>query len=339
MSYYLKYKENYWNRKVFNKKNDFDLRLLKHSDLTEEESKKIFKKYVELVCLEMSYYCNRACNYCPVHTMERSDKNLEIPKDTFKYILSSLKEINYDGRISLNLFNEPMASKNIYSNIRNISQELPAVILSLNSNGDYIKSTEDLKKLDESGLKEILITMHTPKNAKWNRDYSEKQMKKFAKKVNFPINESHLKNLKFSFFVGKLHVEVFCTDWGTKGNSRGGELANLAPEKNRINPCEKPIREFVISYDGTVQLCCHIYHNKTYDKTIATIDPKSSQSIFKIYAGKALAQSRKSLFDYSEKKGVCAKCNHYEDDIKQGSNFFFNVDDKEKREKILSKIK
>ena len=88
-----------------------------------------------------------------------------------------------------------------------------------------------------------------------------------------------------------------------------------------------------------MQLCCHIYHNKTYDKTIATIDPKSSQSIFKIYAGKALAQSRKSLFDYSEKKGVCAKCNHYEDDIKQGSNFFFNVDDKEKREKILSKIK
>ena len=167
MSYYLKYEGNYWDRKVLNKEKDFDLRLLKHSNLKEVEAKKIFKKYVELVCLEMSYYCNRACNYCPVHTMERSDKNLEIPKDKFDYIISSLKEINYDGRISLNLFNEPMASKNIYSNIKNLSQELPNAILSLNSNGDYIKSTESLKKLDTSGLKEILITMHTPKNKKW----------------------------------------------------------------------------------------------------------------------------------------------------------------------------
>ncbi len=64
--------------KVFNKENDFDTRLLKPSKLSTEECKKMLKKYVELVCLEMSYYCNRACNYCPVHTMERSDKNLEI---------------------------------------------------------------------------------------------------------------------------------------------------------------------------------------------------------------------------------------------------------------------
>ena len=338
MSYYLKYEGNYWDRKVLNKEKDFDLRLLKHSNLKEVEAKKIFKKYVELVCLEMSYYCNRACNYCPVHTMERSDKNLEIPKDKFDYIISSLKEINYDGRISLNLFNEPMASKNIYSNIKNLSQELPNAILSLNSNGDYIKSTESLKKLDTSGLKEILITMHTPKNKKWNREYSEKQMIRFAKKVNFKIDKSHLKDLKFAFFVGKLHVEVFCTDWASQGNSRGGELKNLTPKKNRITPCEKPIREFVISYDGAVQLCCHIYHNKTYNKTIETIDPKTSKSIFQIYVSKVLTESRKSLFDYSEKRGVCAKCNHYEDDIKQDSNFFYDAEDESKRKKILEKI-
>ena len=79
MGHYIKHKENYWKRKVFNEKNNFDLDLLKYSDLDEEKSKQLFKKYVELVCLEMSYYCNRACNYCPVATLERDDKKLEIP--------------------------------------------------------------------------------------------------------------------------------------------------------------------------------------------------------------------------------------------------------------------
>ena len=86
MGHYIKHKENYWKRKVFNKKNDFDLNLLKSSDLNEEKSKQLFKKYVELVCLEMSYYCNRACNYCPVATLERSDKNLEIPENVFNSV-------------------------------------------------------------------------------------------------------------------------------------------------------------------------------------------------------------------------------------------------------------
>ena len=122
------------------------------------------------------------------------------------------------------------------------------------------------------------------------------------------------------------------------GNSRGGLLADLSKEKNRTNPCEKPIREFVISYDGTVQLCCHIYHNKDYDKKIETIDPDNSKSIFEIYASKILGNARRELFDYSEKKGLCAKCNHYEDNIKQDAKFFFDTRDKIKREKILKNI-
>ena len=67
---------------------------------------------MELICLEMSYYCNRACSYCPVATFERSDKKLEIDDELLESIINSLKKIDYEGRISLNLFNEPLASKN-----------------------------------------------------------------------------------------------------------------------------------------------------------------------------------------------------------------------------------
>ena len=148
MSYYLTYKKNYWERKVFNKEDDFDLRLLKYNKFfLKKDAKKIFKKYVELVCLELSYYCNRACNYCPVHTMERSDRKLEIPKKILESVTDSLAEINFNGRISLNLFNEPLASKNIYENISFISKKVPRALLSLNSNGDYIKNIDYLSRL------------------------------------------------------------------------------------------------------------------------------------------------------------------------------------------------
>ena len=157
--------------------------------------------------------------------------------------------------------------------------------------------------------------------------------------MQISLGENNIKNLNFSFLAGRLHVTVYCTDWNKLGNSRGGLIKKLRPEKNRINPCEKPIREFVISYDGTVQLCCHTYHNKTYsDHVISKIDPKNSNSIFKIYASKALTLARKSLFDYSEKKGVCAKCNHYEDHLVLKPNFFHNPKDKIKRERILKSL-
>ena len=339
MSYYLNYKGNYWDRKVFNTQENFDLNLLKYSELSENISEQLFKKYVELVCLEMSYYCNRACNYCPVHDLERSDKDLEIPEDIFVSVLNSLNKIDYKERISLNLFNEPLASKNFLKNVSRIKQKVPKAILSLSSSGDYIKSLDDLKKLDNCGVNEIVFTMHTPKNKPWNREYCEEQMKRFAKKIQFTLGENNIKNLNFSFLAGKLHVTVYCTDWNKFGNSRGGLIKKLQPEKNRINPCEKPIREFVISYDGTVQLCCHSYHNKSYSEhVISKIDPKNSNTIFKIYACESLTLARKNLFDYSEKKGMCATCNHYEDHLELKPNFFHNPKDKLKRERILKSL-
>ena len=59
-----------------------------------DRSKKIFKKYVELVCLELSYYCNRACSYC-LYQYLRSIKNLELDTEIFTNIVNSLSEINF----------------------------------------------------------------------------------------------------------------------------------------------------------------------------------------------------------------------------------------------------
>ena len=41
MSYYQFFKKNFWERKVFNKENDFDLRLLRDQDVSEEDANRI----------------------------------------------------------------------------------------------------------------------------------------------------------------------------------------------------------------------------------------------------------------------------------------------------------
>ena len=338
MGHYIKHKQNYWERKVLNQNGGFDTKLLKYEQISDSEAKKLFKKYVELVCLEMSYYCNRACSYCPVALHERSDKNLEMPNELLSTITKSLKEIDYNGRISLNLFNEPLANKNFINNISFLSTNLPNSVLSCNSNGDYIKKFSTLEKLDQNGLKEILITLHPPKNTPWRLEYAQKQILKFSKRINYKITDKEFENLKYSFFVGKLYVEVVCTNWDNKGNSRGGEMKSLIPEHSRINPCEKPMREFVISYDGSIQLCCHIYQNKNISNSISKIDKNTPNSIFKIYTNKVLTNARRDLFDYSEKKGFCRTCNHYENNIRTGSEFFLENEDKDKREEILKRL-
>ena len=338
MGHYIKHKKNYWERKIFDKNVKFDLEILSYQELEINKARNLFKKYVELVCLEMSYYCNRACSYCPVAIYERNDKNLEIDKTLLHSIISSLKKIKYDGRVSLNLFNEPLASKNFYERVKVLKENLPKAILSCNSNGDYIKNFETFYKLNDSGLKEILITLHPAKNKAWTRSYAEQSMKKFTKRIKYQLSEKEIKDLKVSFNVKDLYVEVVCTNWQENGNSRGGVMKKLIPNKIRTNPCEKPIREFVISYDGSVQLCCHSYQNKEIDNGITKVDRYDDDSIFKIYTNKVLTDSRKDLFSYSKKSGICETCNHYENNIRTGPDFFLNDVDKEKRKKILEKL-
>ena len=335
MGHYIKHKKNYWDRKIFDRKKNFDIEILKFKKLESDKSKFLFKKYVELICLEMSYYCNRACSYCPVSTFERSDKKLEIDDKLLKSIINSLKKIDYGGRISLNLFNEPLASKNFTNRVKNLNENLPKAILSCNSNGDYIKNFEVFSKLEKSGLKEILITLHPPRNTPWTKSYALSSIKKFSKRIKYKLSDKELDELKYSFMFKRLYVEVVCTNWDETGNSRGGTVKTLIPEKIRINPCEKPIREFVISYDGSVQLCCHSYQNKEIDNGITKIDKLDDNSIFKIYTNKVLTNARKELFSYSEKSGICKTCNHYEHNIRTGVEFFLNKEDKLKRDKIL----
>ena len=66
-----------------------------------------------------------------------------------------------------------------------------------------------------------------------------------------------------------------------------------------------------------------------------------AQSLVQLFDKAALwvlTNARKDLFSYSEKSGICRTCNHYENNIRTGPDFFLNDEDKEKRKNILKNL-
>ncbi len=340
MSFYVQHKKHYWQRKLLDEPKKFDLALINNEKTALKESEKLFKDYVEVISLETSAYCNRVCNYCPVSKYERTDKSLIISQPLLNSVKQALKKINYDGRIDFSLFNEPLANKMVFDVIEQFKKELPKALLSMNSNGDYIKNINQIAKLQEKGLKELTITLHTPPKQKWKRASRELAFKRFAKKIDFKISKKQLKNLKFTFKIKDLFCIVHSPNWFEEGSARGGIINYLNTQNVRIAPCAKPFREFTIYYDGHVTPCCEIYHNKTYKKyDVGKILPDNPNSIFDVYSGKNLKMWRKSLFDYSPKKDPCATCKSADDRRHPMSKFLDDIkEDVDVRKNILEKI-
>lgn len=330
MSFYFKNKYHYWQRKLLNKNSEkFDSSLINFKKISKKESLNLFKGNVEVINLETSSYCNRACSYCPVSIYGRKEKNILMDEGMVNSIIQSLKKINYSKRINFNLYNEPLAHSSFIKILNRFSDNLPNAILSTNSNGDYIKNLKLIDILESNGLKEIKITLHMPPQKKWTLELANSYLNNFSKRINFKLNRKNKKELRFSLFYKKLHLYVHVPDWETKGNSRGSIISKLNATSARTSPCVKPFREFTIYVDGSVTPCCEIYHGNNYNENIiGKVEINDPNSIFRLYSSKLLTDWRKSVFGYNKKLGVCASC--------RDLDFANNLEDHHIREKFLN---
>ena len=90
-----------------------------------DHAKRLFKRYVDNVILELFDYCNRQCGYCPVSLVDRMSEINRMSPDHFGKILGDLAEIDYANHICLNLFNEPMADPTLFTAIEQLRDAVP----------------------------------------------------------------------------------------------------------------------------------------------------------------------------------------------------------------------
>ena len=274
----------------------------------------LFHKFVCIVNIETSTFCNKKCTYCPISTFDRRTQVL-MDDNIFSNIVFDLKSINYSSTISLNIFNEPLADKSFYGKITKIRDACPDAFIKFNSNGDYIK-LDVLDKLVSLGVNAIFVTLH-PEPGEGYTDKSRLQhFEKFFSKleINWKIDKS-IPNQQITsdnLYKG-MRLLVESHNWEVKGNDRGGAVPELSTEM-RTSPCVRPIREFAISYDGSVYPCCQFFtddstvHKYRIGKLEAT-DNDNRISIFDIYGSNLMTQWRKALLPFSLKSSPCSSCN------------------------------
>ncbi len=324
---------DYWEAFFNEEKINSDLFFKRH-DITKEEAKELFKKYVCIVNLETSTVCNRKCDYCPLAIHDRNEQ-IHMDDEFYSKIISELGSIDYHSTVSLNLFNEPLLDAKIYSRIKELRQKCPKCFIKFNSNGDYL-TREVLDKLVNAGLNAIFLTMHVPKGKTYTDEDRMNAIKMFFKKLELEFNVNEVvpnEKIVSDMNYRGMRLLVESHNWAVFGNDRGGAVESLSSE-SRVTPCVRPLREFTIAYDGSVYPCCQFYPDCEESQKYKVGQIDKNTGIFNIYSSKILTRWRKDLFVFGEKQKPCATCKDV-DYSKNNNELRKNIIESSKINKII----
>jgi MoaA/NifB/PqqE/SkfB family radical SAM enzyme len=276
----------------------------------QEAAKELFKSHVEIVHIEISSYCNRRCSYCPVSTVDRLSSINYMDNEIFLKILNELSLIEYDGFVSLALFNEPTHDREyLLWRMRLIQKYLKKAKVYFHSNGDYLDG-EFLKTLADYGLKSLYITLHLPKDAVFDQDKVTKRFDEFQKRIGVPLQPRQVTpnvSTKVRFTIHGIECKVLATNYADFGQTRAGLMENVPVRRERAAPCQRPFAEVPISYDGSIRPCCHMFADSPAHAPYKAGSLRDS-SLYEIYASKLMAGFRRELFRFGPKKSPCNVC-------------------------------
>jgi len=116
-------------------------------------------KCFSMVEVEISTACNRRCWYCPnsVPQLRRSQQFMQ--ERVFNRLLSELTRIEFSGRMSYHLYNEPLLHPRLRNIVAHVAQSLPSIRQVLYTNGDLL--TDALHaELTQLGIARFIVTSH-----------------------------------------------------------------------------------------------------------------------------------------------------------------------------------
>ena len=177
---------------------------------------------IRLLELELFSFCNRTCNFCPNHYVDRLSDNKVLDINVFKNLIQELKANNYSGVISFSRYCEPFAFREILEDrIKYIREHMPHIKLVCNTNGDY-----DWEGID---IDELTVMDYDMKIPKEELGFFKRDSKPYSVRI---------------MRLGKI-------------NNRAGAL-NLRKKFIRTTPCYEPSYFVGVDFNGSVNPCCNI---------------------------------------------------------------------------------
>jgi len=186
------------------------------------------------VGIEINSTCNRMCSWCPNHANRREVKFLD--EKIFFKVIDELKAMNFKGRITYNLYNEPLLDERLPRFIEYVKKNIPSAQNYLNTNGDLL-NLDIWKKLRRAGLDYANISQYDGK-----------------------INKNIEKILKVIDSREKKHFQAHIFDLNSICNRAGLLESKKSPKLPLKKRCSRPSYQLCINYKGKVVLCCNDYH-------------------------------------------------------------------------------
>ena len=230
--------------------------------------------------IEINHDCNRACAYCPNSIAERPHQG-RMPRTLFVRILSQLRELGYQGRISYHFYNEPLLSPDLDEFVGLTKEYLPKCWIEIYTNGTLL-SQERFDRLLTVGVDKFTVTRHHG-------------IKDFPfTKVYESLDPSRRARVKFQHYK-----ELYFT-------SRGGLMkVGYAGKKPPLDlPCLIPTSALVITVNGNIVPCFEDYFEKNVMGNIA------EQDLLSIWNSDRYKQFRDDLKNRKRSAHpVCDSCN------------------------------
>ena len=251
-----------------------DDKLVKHKSIP-------LPSWIELSIIDV---CNRSCVFCP-----KSDP--KIAPDTYQKMSSilaskistELKEIGYNGSVTLCGYGEPMLHKEIYSIIKILAESSFVEIV---TNGDTLKP-QSIIDLYNSNANKLLISLYD----------GPEQIKKFKDIIKESGVPDEFVMLRDRWYDAN-------EDYGLKLTNRSGTInVGQQEELNKYTFCNYPAYSLMIDWNGDVFLCPQDWQRRI------TMGNVMQQHIFDIWTGSAITKYRKNLLQGKRCDSPCKECN------------------------------
>lgn len=263
----------------------------------------VFGNTLEHVQIQTASWCNRECVFCPSGTFD-------IPKtfmtnEVLDRIATELRRLNFRGRFSPYLMNEPLLDKHLTERIGRIRDMLNEATFFISTNGDAL-SVDLALRLFDAGLDRMLVNLYDVNGV--TRQRTEATVEAI---VNARPDVQLLRDTSFPELVDdpalsckKLIAVTDASEWKVSDlTNRAGNVKNaVIPAEPLRASCYRPFRQLYIRYTGDVVLCCCDWRGEVVFGNIMNEDLDA------ILLGEVASTYRAHLAKHNRNLPLCRSC-------------------------------